>query len=184
MLVVQMVNDLPAKQETQVQSLGQEDPVEKGISTYSSILAWRIPWTEEPGGLESIGWQRVRHNWATNRDDGGLKVMVAVKSGEKRITFCAYFEGKIGRVFWCGGLTAWKKGVMNLRRDFPSDSVVKTLAPNAGSSGSIPRQGTRFHMLQPNILQATSKRSHMPQLRPGTVQKNEQTQSYQPDKVE
>jgi len=43
MLVVQMVNDLPAKQETQVQSLGQEDPVEKGISTYSSILAWRIP---------------------------------------------------------------------------------------------------------------------------------------------
>ena len=79
MLVVQMVNDLPAKQETQVQSLGQEDPMEKGISTYSSILAWRIPWTEEPGGLESIGWQRVRHNWATNRDDGGLKVMVAVR---------------------------------------------------------------------------------------------------------
>ena len=62
MLVVQTVKDLPAKQETQVQSLGQEDPLEKGTSTISSILACRNPWTEEPGGLESIGWQRVRHD--------------------------------------------------------------------------------------------------------------------------
>ena len=50
-LVVQMVKHLPAMQETWVQSLGQEDPLEKGIATHSSILAWRIPWTEEPGGL-------------------------------------------------------------------------------------------------------------------------------------
>ena len=49
--------------ETQVQSLGQEDPLEKSIETHSSILAWRIPWTEEPGGLQSIGLQRVRHTW-------------------------------------------------------------------------------------------------------------------------
>ena len=48
--------------ETWVQSLGWEDSLEKGIATYSSILAWRIPQTEEPGGLQSMGWQRVGHN--------------------------------------------------------------------------------------------------------------------------
>jgi len=61
-LVVQMVENLPAMQETQVQSLGQEDPLEKGMATYSSSLAWRIPWTEEPGSLQSTGSQRVRHD--------------------------------------------------------------------------------------------------------------------------
>ena len=53
-LVAQMVKNLPAMQETQVQSLGWEDPLEKGMATHSSILAWRIPWTEEPGGLQSM----------------------------------------------------------------------------------------------------------------------------------
>ena len=57
------VKNLPAMQEMQVQSLGWEDPLEEGMATHSSILAWRIPWTEEPGGLQSIGSQRVRHNW-------------------------------------------------------------------------------------------------------------------------
>ena len=52
--------------ETWVQSLGWEDPLEKEMATYSSTLAWRIPWTEEPGGLQSIGLQRVGHNWVTN----------------------------------------------------------------------------------------------------------------------
>ena len=52
-------------QETWVWSLGQEDPLEKGMATHSSILAWRIPWTEEPGGLQSMGLQRVGHDWAT-----------------------------------------------------------------------------------------------------------------------
>ena len=54
-----MVKNLPAMQGTQVQSLGQEDPLEKGMATHSSILAWRIPWTEKPGGLQSMGFQRV-----------------------------------------------------------------------------------------------------------------------------
>ena len=49
-------------QETEVQSLGQEDPLEKGMATHSGILAWRIPWTEEPGGLQSMGSQRVGHD--------------------------------------------------------------------------------------------------------------------------
>ena len=57
-----MVKNQPAIQETQVQSLGQEDPLEKGMATHFNILAWRIPWTEEPGGLQTMGSQRVRHN--------------------------------------------------------------------------------------------------------------------------
>ena len=57
--VAQMVKNLPATQETQVQSLGQEDPLEKGMALHSSILAWRILWTEEPGGLRSMESQRV-----------------------------------------------------------------------------------------------------------------------------
>ena len=56
-----MVNNLPAMRETQVRSLDQQDPLEKEMATHSSILAWRIPWTEEPGGLQSMGLQRVRH---------------------------------------------------------------------------------------------------------------------------
>ena len=57
-----MVKNLPAMQETWVRSLGQEGPLEKGMATHSSILAWRIPWTEEPGRLHSLGSQRVRHD--------------------------------------------------------------------------------------------------------------------------
>ena len=60
-LVAQMVKSLPAMQETQVQSLGWEDPLEKEMTTHSSSLAWKIPWTEEPGGPQSMGLQRVRH---------------------------------------------------------------------------------------------------------------------------
>ena len=61
-LVAQMVKSLPVMRETWVQSLGREDPLEKQIATHSSILAWRIPWTEEPGGLQSMGSQRVGHD--------------------------------------------------------------------------------------------------------------------------
>ena len=61
-LMAQMVKNLPAMQETQVQHLGWEDPLEKGLGTHSSILAWRIPWTEEPDEQQSMGLQRVRHD--------------------------------------------------------------------------------------------------------------------------
>ena len=60
--MAQLVKNLPAMQERKVQSLGLEDPLEKGTTTHSSILACRIPWTEEPGGLQAIGSQRVGHN--------------------------------------------------------------------------------------------------------------------------
>ena len=61
-LVAQMVKHLAAMQKTWVQSLGQEDPLEKEMATHSSIVAWRIPWTEKPGGLQSTGSQRVGHD--------------------------------------------------------------------------------------------------------------------------
>ena len=60
--VAQTVKNLPTMQETWVRSLSQEDPLEKGMATHPSILAWRIPWTEEPGELQSMGSQRVGYN--------------------------------------------------------------------------------------------------------------------------
>ena len=73
--------DLPADQElqeTQVRSLGQEDPLEKGMATHSSILAWRILWTEEPGGLHSMGSPRVGHNWSNLAYTHGTSQVVLV----------------------------------------------------------------------------------------------------------
>jgi len=61
-LVARTVKNLPAMHKTPVPSLGQVDPLEKEIATHSSILAWKIPWTEEPGGLQSMGSQRVKHD--------------------------------------------------------------------------------------------------------------------------
>ena len=65
-LVAQAVKNLPAMQEARVWSLSQEDPLEKEMATHFSILAWEIPWTEEPGRLQSMGSQRIGHNWATS----------------------------------------------------------------------------------------------------------------------
>ena len=77
--VPQMVKNLPATRETQVWSLGWEDPLEEGMATRSSILAWRIPWTQEPGGLQSTGSQRVGHDRGTNTFTfGGFEVAVGL----------------------------------------------------------------------------------------------------------
>ena len=65
-LVAQPVKNLPATWETRVQSLGQEDPLEQEMGIHSNILAWRIPWTEEPGGRQSTGSQKVKHDNVTN----------------------------------------------------------------------------------------------------------------------
>ena len=64
-LVAQTVKNLPAMQETGVRPLGQEDPLEKGMAAHFSILAWRIPWTGEPGRLQFMGLKRVGHSWET-----------------------------------------------------------------------------------------------------------------------
>ena len=68
-LVAQTLNSLPAMWETQVRSLSQEDPLKVEMATYSSILTWRVPWMEKPGRLQSMGSQRVRHDWRTNTHD-------------------------------------------------------------------------------------------------------------------
>ena len=60
--MAQTIKNLAAMQETQVLSLDQEDPLEKEMATHSSILAWRVAWTEEPGGLQSMGWRRAGHD--------------------------------------------------------------------------------------------------------------------------
>ena len=65
-LVAQMLKNLSAVQKTWVWSLGWEDPLEEGMATHSSIFAWRIPWTEKPGGLQSMGLQRDERDWATH----------------------------------------------------------------------------------------------------------------------
>ena len=65
--MAQTVKNLPPTQETQVQSLDQKDPLEKGMATYSGILTWRIPWIEEPGGLQLMESQRIGQDCVTNR---------------------------------------------------------------------------------------------------------------------
>ena len=89
-LVAQIVKCLPTMQETWVQSLGLEDFLEKEIATHSSILAWKIPWTEEPGRLPSMGLQRVGHYWATSLS--GV--------GEWRKWGKVGVKGKEGSFFW------------------------------------------------------------------------------------
>ena len=71
-------------QETWVWSLGQEDPLEEETATHSSIPAWRIPWIEDPGGLQSIGLRRVGHDWATNAP-GGLQTVEGTKVNSRYI---------------------------------------------------------------------------------------------------
>ena len=68
--MAQMVNNMPAMQETPIRFLGQEDPLEREIATHSSVLAWKIPWTEEPGGLQTMGSHKVGHNRATKDSTG------------------------------------------------------------------------------------------------------------------
>ena len=88
-LMVQTVKNLPAMQETWVWSLVLEDPLEKKMATHSSILAWKIPWTEEPGGLQSMGLQRVRQDWVTNTFTFNLNYLPqasspnTIKTGDK-----------------------------------------------------------------------------------------------------
>ena len=72
-LVAQRLKGLPTMQETWVRSLGREDALEKKMATHSSILTWKIPWTEEPGRLQSIGSQRVRHEWVTSLSQEATK---------------------------------------------------------------------------------------------------------------
>ena len=93
-MVAQMVKNLPARQETQVWPLGWEDPFEKEMATHSSILAWRIWWTKEPGGLQSLRSQRVGHDWTTNTFQRGVRNKYYLrKKGPTSLWTCSVFTG-------------------------------------------------------------------------------------------
>ena len=79
-------------QETWVPSLGGEEPLEKEMATHSSILAWKIPWTKEPGGLQSMGLQRIEHNWATKHILKGMSKLVDLVDTVFRyhVIFCIF----------------------------------------------------------------------------------------------
>ena len=98
-LVAQMVKNLPAGQETQVQSLGWEDPLEKEMATHSRILAWRVPWTEDLGGLHSMGLQSVRHDWATNTHSLGYLLQLFAQSPQLKPTVESMFCGSFKPLF-------------------------------------------------------------------------------------
>ena len=85
-LLAQLVKNLPAMQETWVQFLGWEDPLEKETATDSSMLAWEIPRTEEPGRLQSIEWQRVGHDSATHQQEPWSKIKVLTLTGPSSTT--------------------------------------------------------------------------------------------------
>ena len=95
-LVAQRLKRLPGMRETRVRSLGQEDPLEKEMVTHSSTLAWRIPWREETGSLQSMGSQRVRHDWATSLTHS-LIVLLVLKKG-KRHNKCKWSQ-KCGKCY-------------------------------------------------------------------------------------
>ena len=97
-LVAQSLKHLPEMRETWVWFLGQEDPLEKGMATHSSTLAWRIPWTEQPGRLQSMGLQRVGHDWATSLHfSEGIRIQqtVLVIDPGWDVTHCTFSAHKI-----------------------------------------------------------------------------------------
>ena len=96
-LVTQMVKNLPEVWENWVRSLSQEDPLEKEMAIHCSTLAWEIPWTEEPGGLQSVELQRVGHNWATNICSHKGKVQVKV--AQSCLTLCDPMDYTVHGIF-------------------------------------------------------------------------------------
>ena len=93
-LVAHMVKNLSAMWDTWVRSLGWGDPLEKGIATLSSILAWRVPWTEEPGRLQSMGSQRVGHDWVTFSSLGWGPLTCILVSSQVVISHSPWCDGK------------------------------------------------------------------------------------------
>ena len=133
-LEAQTVKCMPAMQETGVWSQGWEDPLEKEMATHSSILAWRIPRTKEPGELQSMGSRRVRHDWATSLSFSFLK------SSKNSVTFCCVlFFPKMNHL-WCIIIQVVPINI-NIIKSKNKQEQVNILCPskllNLRSSGSI-----------------------------------------------
>ena len=153
-LVAQVVKNSPALQETQVLSLGWENPLEKEVATHSSILAWWIPWTEEPAGLQFVGLQRVGHDWATNTFTFPISSAPNVSSplGWQRspnldqidcydLVLHDWVQPRTYVLDLWFSHHHWLKSFLG---DFPGGPVVKTLPSSAGCADSIPGQGTKI----------------------------------------
>ena len=156
-----MVKRLPAMRETWVQSLGQKDPLEKEMATHSSTLAWKIPWTEEPCKLQSMGLQRVGHNWATslhftfmylillipsvvcmplllysgNQDWKGFSNLLKSSVG-KESTRRSWLSSWLRKICW-----RWDRLPAPVFLGFPCGSAGKESACSVGDLGSIPGLG-------------------------------------------
>ena len=151
MLMAQTVKHLPAMWETWVQSLGQEDPLEKEVATYSSTLAWEIPWTEEPGRLQSMGLQRVRYNWGTSLMN--INVHMCLLSFQKddihpkRLTYmCVYHRPKR----WC-----CESAALNIPANLENSAVATGLEKVSFHSNPKERQCQRMLKLPHNCTHLT-----------------------------
>ena len=123
-------------QETWIQSLGQEDPLEKGMATHSNFLSWRTPWSEEPGGLQYMGLQGVGHDWITNIHTQAQFILC-----ESIFIPLKVVVNSVKHIFII------KKILKELTWDFPGVTVDKNPPADAWDTGSMPGLG-RFHMLQ------------------------------------
>ena len=143
-LVAQMVKNLLEMQETWVWSLGQEDPLEKGMATHSSILAWEIPWTEESGELMSTGLQRVRPNWATNTHT--LAAITSLFPLDQWVSSCTVCQNNL-------------KGLFVLRLLGPTPRVADSCRSGAQhenvQSQQVPRWIWCYHTLRTTALDQT-----------------------------
>ena len=132
--MAQRVKRLPAMQETWVRPLGQEDPLEKEMATHSSTLAWKIPWTEKPGRLQSMESQRVRHDWVTSLSFTFVNV-----------SWCFHYHlwasdeaegrGRVQRQVTTGGTNPTERVTLALRTNYISTVVM--LETNVMFSGSF-----------------------------------------------
>ena len=121
-LVAQIVKNLSAMQETRVWSLGQKDPLEKGMVTHSNNLAWKITWTEEPGGLQSIGLQRVGHDWVTNPHSSANLNFLFLKMFRNRVYPVSQLQ--MPSQLWTVELFPCSLIFWNMRSDMQHQSVI------------------------------------------------------------
>ena len=124
-LEAQTVKNPPAMQETHAWLLSWEDPLEKGKATHSSVLAWRIPWTEEPGGLQSMGLQRVGHDWATSNLHQPSVLPLGHLPGERGHHECMW-DPRLHSLVWTDGDRRQEEASRPWRGDLLSTELVCT----------------------------------------------------------
>ena len=125
----QIVKNLPVMQKTWVQSLGWEDPLEKRMVTPSGIQAWRIPWTEEPGGLQSMESQRVRHDWLTL----SFSTLISLKSGNASCPNLLFLFSVVLAIQSLGIPYKYEKGLFHFWKGKKSIGILIGIALNLRS---------------------------------------------------